>query len=142
MEIRRLTPDYAVSPQIAPEDVAVLRDAGFVAIICNRPDAEVGPDEDSAAIGAAAQAAGLAFHVNPVVNGGLSEDGIAVQREICDTAGGPVFAYCRSGTRSTVVWALAKAVDTPAEALVQAAADQGYDLSPMRAQFEARHRAD
>ena len=88
MDIRDLTETYAVAPQIAPEDVAELKAAGFVAVICNRPDEEVGPDVASAAMRDAVVAAGLAWVDNPVSSGGLSPDNVAAQRAAVDAAAG------------------------------------------------------
>lgn len=140
MDLRQITPDYAVSGQIAPEDFEHLRAAGFTDVICNRPDMEVGPEAQADALRGAAEAAGLTFHVNPVVAGGLSQDNIDAQRAVLEKAEGPVFAYCRSGNRSTVVWALAKAGTTPSSELLRAAAEAGYDLEGLRTHLEAQDR--
>ena len=129
MEIRPLTDDYAVSPQIAAEDLPAIANAGYVAVICNRPDAEVGPESGADAIEAAATAAGLAFVRNPVTHQGLDETMVARQRQALDEAGGPVLAYCASGTRSTIVWALGQSGRRPAEEIVERAARAGYDIA-------------
>src|SRR6056297_454993 len=99
MEIRRLTPAYAVSPQIAPEDLPRIAEAGYRTVICNRPDPEVPPELQAASIRAAAEAAGLAFLVNPVTHGGMTPAMVAAQANAI--AAGPALAYCASGTRST-----------------------------------------
>jgi uncharacterized protein (TIGR01244 family) len=137
MDIRRITPGYAVSPQIAPEDVAAIAAAGFTTIICNRPDHEVGPELQADAIRAAAEAAGLAFVPNPVENGAMTMDMVTGQGDAIAAAPGPVFAYCRSGTRSSIVWALSRAGQEPTDAILQAAAAAGYDLAGLRGQIEA-----
>lgn len=137
MDIRELTKDYAVSPQIAPEDIGALKAAGYACIINNRPDAEVTPDLQAAELRRAAEAAGIAWVDNPVSGGGLSPENVAAQRAALDAAAGPVFAYCRSGTRSTIVWALAEAGRRPVDEIVAAAAQGGYDLMPYRGQIEA-----
>lgn len=137
MDVRQITPDYAVSPQIDPADIPALAEAGFVAIICNRPDHEIGPDQSSAAMRAAAEAAGLRFIDNPVENGALTEAMVANQAETIDASGGPVFAYCRSGTRSTIVWALGQAGKMPVDEILGAAARAGYALDGLRPQLEA-----
>lgn len=59
MDIRELEPGHAVSPQIEPSDLARVAEAGFVTVICNRPDAENPPERQSDAMRAAAEAAGL-----------------------------------------------------------------------------------
>jgi uncharacterized protein (TIGR01244 family) len=140
MEIRPLTERYAVSPQIAPADLPALRDAGYTAVICNRPDAEVTDDLGAAAMQEAAEAAGLNFVNIPVVHGALGPDVVDAQRRAIDEADGPVLAYCASGTRSTIVWMLGAAPETAPDALLQAAQSQGYALEMLRPQLEALHR--
>ncbi len=137
MDIHHITPDYAVGPQIEPADLAELAQLGFTTVICNRPDAEVPPDLQTAAMRDAAQAAGLTFVANPVINGGLTMDMVAGQGRAIAAATGPIFAYCRSGTRSTIVWALSKAGHMPTDAIISAAAKDGYDVAGMRGQIDA-----
>ena len=137
MEIRRLTGDYAVSPQIAPEDAAAIRSAGFVAVICNRPDPEIPPGLHASRVRAAVEAAGMAFIDNPIISGGMTAENVAVQARAMAGAGGPVFAYCASGNRSSVVWALAHAGRMPTDDLIAIPARFGYQLEPLRAQIDA-----
>ena len=129
MDIRPLTDDYAVSPQIAAKDLPAIAAAGYVAILCNRPDAEVGPEARADAIELAAREAGLAFSRNPVTHQGLNDEMVARQRAVVEEAGGPVLAYCASGTRSTIVWALGQAGRRPAAEIVERAARAGYDIA-------------
>lgn len=136
MDIRQITPDYAVSPQIAVEDVAAIAAAGFTTIICNRPDAEVGPAQQAEAIGAAAKAAGIAFVVNPVTHQGLNMDMVAAQKAAIDASQGPTLAYCASGTRSSIVWSLSQAKEMSADDIIAATSAAGYDLGGMRGQLD------
>ena len=137
MDIRPLTPDYAVSPQIAVEDIPAIAEAGYKTIICNRPDAEVPPSHQAAAIGAAAEAAGLTYVVIPVTHQGLNMDMIDSQKAAMDASGGPVLAYCASGTRSSIVWSFSQAKDMSADEIIAATTAAGYDLGGMRGQLEA-----
>ncbi|GLK65457.1 TIGR01244 family phosphatase [Paracoccus kondratievae] len=136
MDLRQLTPDLAVSAQIQPEDLPALAEAGFRVLINNRPDQEVGPDEDHEAMRAAAEAAGLAYHYNPFVPGQITPEMIAAQAEALATPG-PKLAYCRSGNRSTVLWALSRAGQEPVEDLLTTAAKAGYDISGIRPLIES-----
>lgn len=136
MDIRKVTPSYSVSPQITPDELRQVADAGFTDVICNRPDFENPPELSAAAMRAAAEALGLTFHDNPVDNGGLTSENITRQAQILDEAPGPVFAYCRSGTRCTIVWALGQAGRQPAEQIIQAAAGAGYDIEGLRPQLQ------
>jgi uncharacterized protein (TIGR01244 family) len=137
MQIRPVTPTYAVSPQIAPEDMSAIRDAGYVAVICNRPDEENPPEWQAAAMEQAARAAGLGFTAIPLTHQTMTPDNIARQNAAVEAAGGPVLAYCASGTRCTVIWSLARAEEgMPADEILKTAADAGYDLSGLRPRLE------
>ncbi|MEY2883125.1 MAG: hypothetical protein RL490_849 [Pseudomonadota bacterium] len=127
----RLTPDIAVAPQIAPEDCAAAAAAGYVAIVNNRPDGEAPGQPDAATMRAAAAAAGLRYADIPVDHTGLSMAQVeAMAAEL--RAGGPVLAFCRSGTRSTNLWALAAAsLGGDCDAIIAAAEGGGYDVSGM-----------
>lgn len=137
MDIRPITDTYAVSPQITPEDVPAIRDAGFTVVICNRPDGEVPPELSSAAVRAAVEAAGMAFVENPFSHGHLTLEIVARQGEAIDGAPGPVFAYCASGNRCSVLWALSQAGRRPTEELIGLPARHGYQLAGLRPQLDA-----
>jgi uncharacterized protein (TIGR01244 family) len=137
MDIRALTPDYAVSPQIEPTDLAAIKAAGYVTIIDNRPDGEIPPHLHAPVMQKAAEALGLAFVVNPVIGGQLSLDNVTAQSNAIAASAGPVLAYCASGNRSSVVWALAGAGKRPVEELVGLPARFGYQLDHLRPQIEA-----
>lgn len=137
MEIKPITPAYAVSPQIAPDDIPAIVAAGYKTVLCNRPDAEVPVELQASTIQAAAEAAGLAFVINPVTHQGLNQDMVDLQTQTIEGDGGPVFAYCASGTRSTIVWALGQTGKLPADTIIETAAKAGYDLSGMRDRLNA-----
>ena len=107
MEIRPVTDDYAVSGQIEPADVQAVKDAGYRSIICNRPDSEDGAVPHDA-IEAAARDAGLAFRYIPAISGQLTQANADDVAAALDELEGPVFAYCRSGARSTNLYMMAK----------------------------------
>jgi uncharacterized protein (TIGR01244 family) len=125
---RDLAPDFAVAPQIALEALGVAKTEGFTLVISNRPDGEEAGQPSADQVAAAAAAQGLAFRHIPITAPTL-EAVEATQAAIAE-AGGPVFAFCRSGTRSATLWALARARsgDNPIE-LLDAARKAGYDLS-------------
>ncbi|NBE08768.1 TIGR01244 family sulfur transferase [Paragemmobacter ruber] len=132
MDIRALTPTYAVSPQIDPADLPAIKAAGYAVIIDNRPDGEIPPDLHTEVMRRAAEAAGLTFVANPVISGALTMDNVTAQRAAIDAASGPVFAYCASGNRSSVVWALAHAGRLPTDDLIGIPARFGYQLEHLR----------
>lgn len=129
MEVKRINEHVSVSPQISPEDVAAIKAAGFVSIINNRPDGEAAEQASSAVIEAAAHAAGLAYHYIPLGREGVSPEMVAETKSVLEGSSGPVFCYCRSGTRSTTLWALSQAGKQPAGEIISAAANAGYDMS-------------
>lgn len=136
MDIRPLTDTYAVAPQITPADLPEIRAAGYSCIICNRPDAEIPESLQNAAMAEAARAAGLDFVYNPLTPGAITDENARIQRETCAAARGSVLAYCASGNRSSVAWALGRAGDAPADVLIGSAGRFGYDLEPYRARIE------
>jgi uncharacterized protein (TIGR01244 family) len=127
-----LTPQVAVAPQIAAADIPGLAAQGFRLIINNRPDGEAPGQPSGAEIEAAAAAAGMSYLAIPVDHAGLGPHQLKAMADALAAADGPVLAYCRSGTRSTHLWALAEASrGTAAETLVEAAAAGGYDIRAM-----------
>lgn len=139
MDYRQISSDYAVSGQITAEDVPALKEAGFTVIVNNRPDGEIPPEVHGARIRAAVEAAGLTFVDNPFSHSAFGMELVDRQAEALETAPGPVFAYCATGNRCTVLWAMARVKSgtlTPQEAL-SAAAAQGYDLRGLLPQLEA-----
>jgi len=134
MDIRRITPDYAVSPQIEPEDVPEIAAAGFRTVICNRPDVENPMELSSDVLRVAVEAAGLNFVDNPVTHPTMTPERIATQAEAMTE--GPVLAYCASGTRSSILWSLAQAGRLPTDEILSATARAGYDLSALRPRLD------
>ena len=136
LDLRRVTDSFSVAPQIAPEDLVALKAQGFALVINNRPDGEEPGQPAGEAIEAAAREAGLAYRAIPVA-GGFSQPQVAAMAEALDSADGPVFAFCRSGTRSTLLWSLAQASQGgDPEEIAAAAAGAGYDIAPVRAAVE------
>jgi uncharacterized protein (TIGR01244 family) len=141
MDIRPLTPGYAVSPQIEPSDLPAIKAAGYTTVIDNRPDHEI-PDELHAALmRATAEAEGLDFIINPVIGGQITMDNVTAQRQAIAQAQGPVLAYCASGNRSSIVWALSQLGSLPIDALISIPAKFGYQLEHLRPMLEQMEQA-
>ncbi len=136
MKINRVDENFAVAPQIAPQDMAQLAQDGFTTVICNRPDDEDAGQPDAAAMRDAAQAAGLAFHHIPVAGAGFTPDAVEAFRKARREATGPVLAYCRSGTRSMTLETIANPEDREIEDRITRAAHAGYDLSGLRGRID------
>ncbi len=127
--MKRINDHISVSGQISPEDIATLKAEGFTTIINNRPDGEA-PDQPAAAeVEAAARAAGLAYHHIPLGRDGVTAEMVEKTKAALEASEGPVFAFCRSGTRSTTLWALSQAGEMDAGEIIGQAAHAGYDMS-------------
>lgn len=129
LELKRINDDVSVAPQISPDDMPAIKAAGFTAVINNRPDGESFDQPSSAEMKAAAEAAGLVYHFIPLGRDGVSPGMIEQTQTALEGSEGPVLAFCRSGTRSTTLWALSQAGRLPAQDIVAQAAHAGYDMS-------------
>ena len=138
MSYTRLDEKMSVAPQIVPDDLPDIVTQGFKAVICNRPDNEVPLDLSSEALKAACEAAGLAFHNNPLAPGGLTGEAVASQAHVIATTDGQVLAYCASGTRSAILWAFASAGqgDHTAADIAKALDTAGYAFPGIASQLE------
>lgn len=137
-DFRFLSPSFCVSPQVRPEDLAAAAQAGCSLIINNRPDNEEPGQPGGAQIAAAAKAAGLAYRAIPVDSAGLGPQQVAALQEELRAPSGVILAFCRSGTRSTLLWALAQAgLGEDPDTLAAMARTAGYDVAPVRAAMEA-----
>ena len=107
MEIRQITEDYSVAPQVGVEHMPLIKAAGFKSLISNRPDNEDGAVPHDA-IAAAAREAGLEFRYIPVISGQMTQENVDDQADAMAQLPKPVLAYCRSGTRCTNLYALVR----------------------------------
>ena len=130
MEIKKISDNISVGPQIVPEDIAQLVKRGFKSIICNRPDGESTEQPLYEDVQKAAILAGLEIKYIPISPGGFNQHDIDLFSEKLDTLPAPVFAYCRTGTRSTALWSLSQAAKgTPLAEILEHTEQAGYDMS-------------
>lgn len=131
---RTLDDRVIVAPQITADEIAAAKALGVTLIINNRPDGKSPSEPQGAEIEAAAHDAGLDYVSIPVGHGGFSQPQVDAMAAALNGAAGKTLAYCRSGTRSTLLWALAraKAGDVP-QTLHEKANGAGYDLTPVAA---------
>jgi len=136
-DFRQVSERFWASPQIGLAEVDEARERGFALIINNRPEGEADDQTPGAEIAAAAGAAGLEYRAIPVTPAGFSEEQVREMAEALESAAGPVLAYCRSGTRSTLLWSLAQALGgRDPDAIAADAAGAGYDVGPIRPLLE------
>ncbi|MEP0392298.1 MAG: TIGR01244 family sulfur transferase [Erythrobacter sp.] len=132
-DFKPLSETVFASPQIELPDVAFAKTSGVTTIVNNRPDGEEPSAPQSQAIEAEALAAGLDYISIPIGHSGFSEVQVDAMVEAMKGAKGSMLAYCRSGTRSTFLWALASAkMGANPDAITQAALAAGFDVSPVR----------
>jgi uncharacterized protein (TIGR01244 family) len=135
--LRKIDDHFSVAPQISAREVIEAAHAGFAAIINNRPDGEEPGQPTGAEIAAAAGTAGITYRAIPVTHSGFSSNQVEAMAQALAASAGPVLAYCRSGTRSVHIWALARARmgDDPTTLTAKAQA-AGYDISGIRAMLD------
>ncbi|WP_169711918.1 TIGR01244 family sulfur transferase [Erythrobacter tepidarius] len=131
MELRNIDATLAVAPQMQPEELAGLAAQGFAAVICNRPDGEEPGQPPLDEMRRAAQEEGLAFHHVPVAGGLFPPAAVAAFAAIRRGTQGKVLAYCRTGTRSATLDALANIHGLSVEERLANAKAAGYDLSAL-----------
>ncbi len=130
-KFHELSTNVLVSEQIQPEDLALAREIGVDLIVNNRPDGESPEQPDGRRIAEAADAVGLDYAAIPISNG-FSAEQVGALAQLLDRSNGKTLLYCRSGTRSTLLWALARAsAGEPVAAIAAAAQRAGYSVAPV-----------
>ncbi|WP_317056144.1 TIGR01244 family sulfur transferase [Roseovarius rhodophyticola] len=138
MDIRQLTDDFAVSPQIDVAHMKEIAGAGFRSLLCNRPDGEEMGQTDFAAIEDAAAQEGLEIRWIPIVSGMVTQGAMSEFTAALDEMPKPILAYCRSGTRCTMLWSIAQYGRLDDQEIVSRAAKAGYDMGPLIQQLSNR----
>jgi uncharacterized protein (TIGR01244 family) len=134
---RKVTDTFYASPQITAEDIAEASALGVGLVINNRPEGESEDQTAGAVIEQAARAAGMDYIAIPVTHAGFSETQLSAMAQALAKSDAPILAYCRSGTRSTLLWSLAEASrGKNPQKLAAQAANAGYDVSPVRAMLD------
>lgn len=129
MDLKKITEKTAVSPQITPQDMSAIKEAGFRAIICNRPDGE-GVDQPSfEEIEAEAKKVGLAAAYVPVTSGMVRDEDVESFGAALKDLPRPVLAYCRTGTRSATLWSFHESKKRPMHEILAATKAAGYDMN-------------
>ncbi len=129
MELKKITNKTWVSPQIAPDDMDAIKEAGIRAIICNRPDGEGADQPTFEEIEAAAISAGIEARYVPVQTGMVRDEDVAAFGAALNELPRPVLAYCRSGTRSATLWSFHESKKRPMPEILAATKAAGYDMN-------------
>lgn len=128
MELKTLTPELAVAAQIHASDLREIANAGFRTVICNRPDGEGNDQPVFAELQASARGLDIALHYLPAESGKVTDEQGRQFGALMDASPKPVLAFCRTGMRSTTMWALSQSGQRPLPEIIERAANAGYDL--------------
>mgnify|MGYP001453543984 FL=1 len=129
MELKKISGNLSVSPQISVSDIAALKAGGFRSIICNRPDGEGADQPTFDEIEAAAKAAGIEIRYIPIKSGMVRDEDAEDFGKALDELPAPTLAYCRSGTRSATLWSLSQANILPIAHILAVTKGAGYDMN-------------
>ena len=128
MIIRQLTTELSVADQLTMDDLEAVKEAGFKAVICNRPDEEGEPHADADSMAQKANAIGLEFRYLPVNGANITETDVTQHAALLSEVPGPVLTYCRSGARCAKLWALTKAGKQDVNTLIETVDKAGLSV--------------
>lgn len=132
MEIKKINDQLSVAPQIQAAELTQVKALGFVSVINNRPDKEEANQPTAADVQQQAEALGLSYQYQPVISGQITDEDIVEFQRLLAAEQTPILAFCRTGTRCTMLWALASATTDNIDELVNTAAAAGYDLNALK----------
>ena len=119
MIIRQLTTELSVADQLTVDDLEAVKEAGFNAVICNRPDEEGEPHADADSMAQKANALGIEFRYLPVNGANITDTDVTQHAALLSEVPGPVLTYCRSGARCAKLWALSEAGKQDVNTLIE-----------------------
>ena len=128
MIIRQLTPGLSVADQLTMDDLEAVKEAGFKAVICNRPDEEGEPHAEADSMAQKADAIGLEFRYLPVNGANITDTDVAQHAALLSEVPGPVLTYCRSGARCAKLWALCEAGKQDVNTLIETVDKAGLSV--------------
>ena len=131
MDIRPLSAELSVSPQIAVTDMDAIAGAGFRSIICNRPDGEGADQPGYTEIERSGTERGLQIRYLPAESGKVTDEQGAAFGKLMAELPKPVLAFCRTGMRSTTMWALTQAASVPLPQIMERSSKAGFDLKAL-----------
>lgn len=137
-DIRKLTENLSVAPQLTAADIAGTDMQNFKTVLCNRPNEEEAGQPEYQEIKLAIEEHGLKAEFQPVNGSMISDQDVDEFAAHLDSLPQPVLAYCRTGTRCTVLWALSEAGKRPIDEILAIASTAGYALEALRPRLEDR----
>jgi sulfide:quinone oxidoreductase len=133
-----LTPELSVTGQIRADDIGHIAAHGFRTIINNRPDGEAPDQPGSEEVAAEARAHGLEYRYLPVISGKISDADVAALGLLVADLPKPILMYCRTGNRSTTLWALHEASRRDADSIIAVCRQAGFNLEALRPRLLTR----
>ncbi len=140
MELHKINDDLSVGSQLDAAAIPIIASKGFRSIVCNRPDGEAQGQPAFAPVEQAAAALGIKAVYQPVPSNVVSDAHGATFGKLLEELPKPVLAYCRSGTRCTILWALSEAGKRPYKEIVLQAMRAGYDLTGLIPRLQKLYR--
>ncbi len=141
-QIRQLSPFFSVAPQLSEMDIGSVAAAGFRTLINNRPDGEAEEQPASQQLREAVERHGMSYHYLPVISGRISDEDVEHFGRLMAEIKGPVLAFCRTGTRSTSLWALHESRHLSPAAIIAGCAGAGYDIAGLEPRLSAAFNSD
>jgi len=129
MQLKKIIDEYFVSEQINAQDISTLKDNGFKTIFCNRPDSEEKNQPNVEELKKIAAALDINFIHQPVIGNRITQNDVDNFKNYFMGAKKPILAYCRTGTRSSMLWALSESKVRPTKEILSLTSAAGYDLS-------------
>ncbi len=131
MKLNKLLDEYVVSDQINVNDISLLKENGFKTIFCNRPDSEEINQPATEELKKIANELGLNFIHQPVTANAISQEDVNNFKIHYEKAEKPIFAFCRTGTRSTMLWSLSQTKERSTDEIIKITSEAGYDMSQL-----------
>ena len=128
MDTRRLTAELSVAPQISAADMQAIASAGYRSVICNRPDGEGSDQPNYVELERSAAECDLQMRYLPAESGKVTDEQGAAFGALMAELPKPVLAFCRTGMRSTTMWALSQAGQLPLPQIIERSSKAGFDL--------------
>ena len=133
-ELIPLAPGLSVAGRLDRADIDALAAAGVRTIVNNRPDGEDPGQLPAAEARQLAEAHGIAYRHIPITAASLSRADVEAFAAALRDAPRPIVAHCRSGTRSTLLWALTRLREgADPLSLIAEAAGHGIDIAALPA---------
>jgi len=137
-EFKKINDQLSVFGQISTADLTAAVQQGFKTVVNNRPDGEAEDQISNLELEHAAKALGLEYHYLPIAPAGIEDSQADQFASLFKQKPGPVLAFCRTGNRSTRLWALSHCQQLSSADILQQAQQAGYDISGLLDRINSR----